>query len=149
MPDMPVDTLYNDTIRSFLGLHRYLRRYSRQIREEGISGRRMSALRLLLDSGPRTVGQLSDYLAVSVSTASEMVTRLSGLGYVARTRSEHDQRVVHVRLTNAGRDFALRAPLGGIPLLRERLRTLPPDELVAIRATFVQLNRLLGTGYDD
>jgi hypothetical protein len=34
-------------------------------------------------------------------------------------------------------------------MLRERLRTLPPDELAAIRGTFVQLNRLLGTGYDD
>ena len=148
MRDKDLEALYNETIHSFLGLHRYLRRYSRRIRAEGISGRKMSALRLLVDSGPRTIGQLSDYLAISVSSASELVTQLSGLGYVTRTRSETDQRVVRVTLTDAGREFALRAPLGGIPLLRERLRTVPPGELAAIRNTFARLSQLLDTGYD-
>ena len=135
--------LYGETIHSFLRLHRYLRRYSRQIRDEGISGRKMSALRHLLDSGPRTVGQLSDYHDISDSSASEMVAQLCRLGYVTRTRSELDHRVVLVDLTVQGREFAERAPLGGIPLLRERLRGLPAERLSIVRGALGDLLHLL------
>ena len=135
--------LYRETIHAFLRLHRYLRRYSRQIRDEGISGRKMSALRYLLDAGPRTVGQLSDYHDISDSSASEMVAELCRLGYVTRTRSEADHRVVLVDLTGQGREFAQRAPLGGIPLLRERLRGLPAEQLSIVRGALGDLLHLL------
>jgi len=149
MPDIPAEPLYNQTIHAFLRLHRFLRRYSRQIREEGISGRKMSALRFLAETSPRTVGQLGDYLAISDSTTSGMVAKLCELGFVTRRRSEADQRVVLVTVTDEGREFAARAPLGGIPLLRERLRTLPPERLSAIRDTFAELTRLLDIDNDD
>lgn len=147
MPDESYETLYNETIHTFLHLHRYLRQYSRQIRDEGISGRKMSALRFLVETGPKTVGQLSDYHAISDSSASEMVAQLAEFGYVTRTRSEADQRVVLVALTEKGRDLSLSAPLGGIPLLRERLRTLPAVRLADIRDTFISLTELLD--FDD
>jgi len=51
--------------------------------------------------------------------------------------------LVLVTATEAGRAFALHAPLGGIPLLRERLRTLAPEKLVSIRDTFTELSGLL------
>jgi DNA-binding MarR family transcriptional regulator len=143
MCDGPDNTLYSETVHAFLRVHRFLRRYSRRIREEGISGRKMSALRFLVDGGPRTVGQLGDYLAISDSTASEMVSQLSALGFVSRSRSTVDQRVVHVAATSAGRAFAVQAPLGGIPLLRERLRTLPRERLIAVRDAFEELAQLL------
>ncbi len=136
--------LHGETIHTFLRLHRYLRKYSRRIRDEGLSGRKMSALRYLLEAGPRTVGQLSDYHDISDSSASEMIAQLAKLGYVTRTRSEADQRVVMVELTAAGRRFAQMAPLGGIPLLRERLRELPPDSVAAIHDALTDLVRLLG-----
>ena len=134
---------YIDTIHKFLTLHRYLRRCSRQSRAEGIGGRKVSALRYLLEVGPRTIGQLSDYHYISDSSASEMVAELVRLGYATRTRSESDHRVVLVELTEAGREFARSAPLGGIPLLRERLRELPADRLERMNATLTELNDLL------
>jgi len=137
---------YIDTIHNFLTLHRCLRRYSRQVRAEGIGGRKVSALRYLLEVGPRTIGQLSDYHYISDSSTSEMVAELARLGYVTRTRSEADHRVVLVELTPAGCDFARSAPLGGIPLLRERLRALPADRLERIKATLTELNDLLEVG---
>jgi DNA-binding MarR family transcriptional regulator len=136
-------SLYIDTIHKFLTLQRYLRCYSRQVREEGIGGRKISALRYLLDAGPCTIGQLSDYQYISDSSTSEMVSELERLGYVTRTRSEVDHRVVLVALTGAGRDFAQSAPLGGMPLLRERLKTLPAEQLERINDVLTDLNRLL------
>ena len=135
--------LYSDTVHQFLKLHRYLRKYARHVREGGISGRKMSALRYVLETGPRTIGQLGAYHYISDSSASEMVGQLEELGYVTRTRSEEDNRVVLVDLTQAGRKFAQDAPLGGIPLLRERLKTLPPRRLTVISDALTDLVELL------
>jgi hypothetical protein len=40
---------------------------------KGISGRKISALRHLLDAGPCTIGELSAYHHISDSTTSEMM----------------------------------------------------------------------------
>ena len=143
------EQLYSETLHRFLQIHRYLRNYARQVRAEGISGRRIAALRRLLDTGPQTIGQLGDYHYISDSSASEMVSELEQAGYVTRTRSAKDQRVVVVQLTPAGRDFAETAPLGGIPLLRERLRELPLERLAAMHETLTEMARLLEIADDD
>jgi DNA-binding MarR family transcriptional regulator len=137
------DRLYSEAIQTFLRIHRYLRTYARRVRAEGVSGRKIAALRRLFDAGAQTVGQLGDYHYISDSSASEMVSELVQAGYVTRTRSLTDQRVVLVELTPAGVEFARNAPLGGIPLLRERLRALPPQELEEIHAALAEIARLL------
>ncbi len=135
--------LFAETIHAFLSVYRYLRRYSRQVQEKGLSGRQVSTLRYLLEAGPQTIGQLRDYLYLNDSTTSELVTRLEQAGLVVRSRSGSDSRVVFVHLTPAGRETALRIPLGGIPLLRERLKRLPPDRLARIRDAMRELGELL------
>jgi DNA-binding MarR family transcriptional regulator len=134
---------YTEALHRFLQLHRYLRRYAHQVRRAGISGRKVSALRYLLEVGPRTVGQLSDYLFISDSTVSEMVAQLEEAGYVSRQRCQNDQRVVWVDLMPDGRAFAEGAPLGGIPLLRENLRKLPAPRLAVINDVLGELVELL------
>ncbi|MBN1179337.1 MAG: winged helix DNA-binding protein [Anaerolineae bacterium] len=140
---MDKEALYTDAIHTFLQIQRYLTTYARQARAEGLSGRKIAALRRLLSAGPQTIGQLSAYHYISDSSASEMVSELVQAGYVTRARSEADQRVVIVELTPAGAEFARNAPLGGIPLLRERLRAMPPDDLAAVNAALVTIARLL------
>jgi len=139
-PDIPE---YTETLHRFLQLHRYLRRYAHQIRRAGISGRKVSVLRYLLEVGPRTIGQLSDYLFVSDSTTSEMVAQLEQSGFVTRSRCNKDHRVVWVRLTPTGTEFAQAAPLGGIPLLRENLRQLSSERLSVINEVLAELVHLL------
>jgi DNA-binding MarR family transcriptional regulator len=138
------ESLYLETIQTFLTMYRYLRQYSRQLHSEGFNGRKIATLRYLLEAGPLTVGQLRDYLYISDSTTSELVAKLEEAGCVRRTRSEEDNRVVLVSLTSAGREFAQSAPLGGIPLLRERLKTLPLERLALINETLIEIKRLLG-----
>jgi DNA-binding MarR family transcriptional regulator len=109
----------------------------------GISGRKLAALRYLLEAGPRTIGELRDYHHISDSTTSEMMAQLERSGYVTRSRSEADNRVVVVELTQTGRAFAQRAPLGGIPLLRERLREMTPERLSTIDQALTDLLSIL------
>ncbi len=136
--------IYLDTIHSFLALFRYLRHYSRDIHDSGRSGRELSTLRYLQDNGPTTMGQLSAFLYISESSTTELVAKLEQESLATRKRSANDNRVVEVDLTEQGRRLAASTALGGIPLLRERLRTLPREELEQILDAFRRLNRLLG-----
>ena len=137
------ETLYLEAIHKLLSLYRYLRKYSRRMHEKGISGRKVATLRYLLEAGPGTIGQLRDYLYISHSTTSELVARLAKKGYVTRTRSAADNRVVIVDLTPPGREIAEQTPPGGIPLLRERLKSLPPERLAVIDEAMTEMLHLL------
>ncbi len=135
--------VYRETIQEFLSFYRYVRRYGRQMQQEGISGRKISTLRYLIDAGPLTVGQLGDYLCISDSSTSTLIADLKKRGYVTRTRSPDDNRVVMVEITGQGRELVARTPLGGIPLLREALKTLPSDRLDLIHKALATMNELL------
>jgi DNA-binding MarR family transcriptional regulator len=111
---------------------------------QGVSGRKISLLRYLFEAGPRTIGQLGDYLYVSDSSISELVTKLEQDGFVTRARSPDDNRVVIVTLAPAGRALAQEPPSGGVPLLRERLKTLPEERLSTINEAVAEMIKLLG-----
>jgi MarR family transcriptional regulator, organic hydroperoxide resistance regulator len=137
------DALYTETMHVFLGLYRYLRQHARQMQEQGLSGRQVATLRYLLEAGPQTIGQLRDYLYIGDSSTSELVAHMEQAGLVTRTRSGADSRVVLVALTPAGQEAAEKTALEGIPLLREKLKSLPPERLLAFRAVLVELKELL------
>jgi DNA-binding MarR family transcriptional regulator len=141
--DRQEPALFLSTIHRFLAIYRYLRRYARQIQGESLCGRHVSALRHLLESGPVTVGSLGDYLYIGDSSTSELVDRLESAGYVVRTRSAADNRVVIVSLTERGRVVAAQAPVGGIPLLREKLKALPEEQLSTLNDALTILAQLL------
>ncbi len=119
-------------LQKFLVLNRYLRQYARQMDSQGIRPREFSILRFLTEHGPATVGQIQAFLYRSPSTTSTVIAQLEEGGYVTRTRSEEDNRVVIVDLTPAGRTVAQNAPMGGIPLLRRRLPSLEQEKLQVI-----------------
>jgi DNA-binding MarR family transcriptional regulator len=137
------DTLYGETIRNFLTLYRHLRRYGREMQQEGISGRKVSALRYLIEAGPLAIGQLSAYLCVSDSSTSEMVAWLEERGHVTRNRWAEDNRVVLVEVTPSGRGLVARTSLGGIPRLREAIKSLPGERLGVVNDAMATLIELL------
>jgi DNA-binding MarR family transcriptional regulator len=137
------EALYLETIHTFLTVYRYLRKYSRQLHREGFSGRKIATLRYLLEAEPLTIGQLRDYLYISDSTTSELVAKLEDAGCVQRVRSKEDNRVVLVSLTPYGREFAQSAPVGGIPLLRERLKALPLERVALIHKVLADIMQIL------
>lgn len=139
------DEPYSDQVfHQFLALLRHKRQYARQIEgERGIKPRDFSVLRFLWESGPATVSQVGAYLHHSPSTTSTLVAQLEEAGYVSRSRSDADNRVVIVSLTAAGQEIAEQAPFGGLPLLRRRLSHLPEARLRQINDVLVELMQLM------
>jgi DNA-binding MarR family transcriptional regulator len=135
--------LSEEVIHKFLRLNRFLRRYARQMDSQGVRPRQFAVLRFLLEAGPATVGQVQAYLYLSASTTSMVIAQLEEAGYVTRTRSEEDNRVVVVELTTAGRKIAQNTPLGGIALLRRRLGHLSGEKLRLLDAALVEIMQLM------
>ena len=63
-------------------------------------------LTYLSDNGETTMGELSDYVCVSLSAMTGVVDRLVQKGAVSRDRDEADRRVVKVTLTQEGKRLA-------------------------------------------
>ena len=135
--------LAEEVIHKFLQMNRYLRQYARQISEQGVRPREFAVLQFLLEAGPATVGQVQTYLYRSAGTTSMIIAQLEEAGYVTRTRSEQDNRVVIVELTPAGRELALNTPLGGIVLLRHRLAGLAEARLQLLDEALAEIMRLM------
>jgi len=135
--------LSGEALHKFLRLFRYLRQYARQMNDQGIKPRQFSVLLFLLESGSATVGQVQEYLYQSASTTSTVIAQLEEVGYVTRTRSEEDNRVVIVKLTPAGEDVARNTPPGGIALLRRRLDNLPEKRLQLINEALAEIMQLM------
>lgn len=127
-----------------LGLIRHTRQYSHQIiHDSGLTPRDFSVLRYLLEKGSATVGKVQAYIHKSPSTTSALIAQLEEKGYVTRTRSAEDNRVVIVELTLAGQQIAESTPLGGLPLLRRRLSQLNENRLSEIDSVLTEIMQLM------
>lgn len=71
------------------------------------------ALVTLWADGEQTVKSLGEALQLDSGTLSPMLARMETAGYVTRTRSSRDERVVTVSLTERG--IALREELAHVP----------------------------------
>jgi DNA-binding MarR family transcriptional regulator len=141
--DDSANTVSSEAFGRLLRLLRYLRQHRHQMKDQGISPRDYSVLRFLHESGSATVGEVQAYLHSSPSTASTLIAQLDAAGYVTRTRSNVDNRVVIVDLTPEGREVALRTPLAGLPLLRRQLGTLPKEQLLLVNEALGEILQLL------
>lgn len=147
--EIPKDTSpYAEAIQAVLQLNRLFRRYWKKMRAEGVNGRQYAILRCLNEKEPRTIGSISSYLYISESSTSEQVSKLEKAGLLQRIRSQKDNRIVEVSLSESGRSFVQRIPPGGIPLLREKLKKMPEDDLHRIRNVLEHLISLIETEYE-
>jgi DNA-binding MarR family transcriptional regulator len=138
------EALSDRVFHRFLSLQHYLRRHARSLVDErGLTPRDLSVLRYLLESEAATVGEVQAWVHKSPSTTSALLAQLEEDGYVTRTRSAQDNRVVIVELTAAGREITTSTPLGGLPLLRRRLAGLPPERLAEIDGVLAEIMELM------
>ncbi|MDI7274774.1 MAG: MarR family transcriptional regulator [Anaerolineae bacterium] len=144
MEDVEAEGAAQDVVHHLLAIHRHLRHYSKRVSSElGISGRQLAALRRLHEAGPVPVGQIGAHLYLAESTTSELVDGLEDRGLVKRERSREDNRVAMVSLTPRGEALVAQAPLGGMGLLRHRLRSEPADKVIAVAQALQYLGRLM------
>lgn len=87
----------------------YSRVYKPVLEELGLTYPQYVAIVALWDEDELTVKGLSDKLFLEPSTVTPMLKRLEGMGYVTRTRGTDDERIVRIRLTDAGRKLREKA----------------------------------------
>ncbi len=92
---------------------------------------------------PRSLGELSEFHAVSLPTMSKTITTIESLGWVSRSRSETDRRVVMIEATTAGRaalkevhDFAIGSISEALDSLTATQHQKLSDGLKILRDTF-------------
>jgi DNA-binding MarR family transcriptional regulator len=97
----------------------------------------------MVAQSPRSLSELSDLHAASMPTMSKTITTIENLGWVVRTRSQDDRRVVMVEATQAGRDALKQVYARAIAPISEALDSLSAaqrqelsDGLKILRDTF-------------
>lgn len=117
--------LATETLKQFRVIISAVRQHFRALEAAcGVSGAQVWILATLAETPDITVSQLSEALAVHISTASNMLDKLAKANLVERRRSETDRRVVHLRLSPEGLAALQRAPrplTGLVPYALERL----------------------------
>ena len=84
-----------------------------------------------------TVGELCDRLMLDNGTLSPLLKKLQQAGYVERRRSEEDDRVVVVTLTEAGQ--ALQEKAKDVPLNVASCIDLPPEKAQTLYTLLYEL----------
>lgn len=133
----------SDALHKFLLIYRHLRQTARNVDSHGIRPFQLAVLWFLQEHGPATVTEIQDHLYTSASTASTLISHLEDAGYVARTRSTGDNRVVIIELTTRGSAMVHTTPVTGIGLLRRRLPTLPEARQRLIDEALAEIIRLM------
>ncbi len=82
----------------------------------------------VLEAEAATITQLSNSLKVTQGVISRMVDRLEEKGLVERNREKDDRRVVTVRLSPKGREFALNMIDYHLEGLRKTLEKIPQND---------------------
>ena len=78
------------------------------LRELGLHPGQELVLMHLLDRDGQTQSELLDAIGLDHSTLSKSLSRMQDAGLIERIADEHDRRVWHVRLTDAGRAMGPR-----------------------------------------
>lgn len=85
-------------------------------RSTGIPGAQLWALHEIAQADGLSVGELAQRLRVQQTTVSNLLSRLETAGLVRKGRAPHDQRIVQIHLTAAGRKGlkSARGPARGL-----------------------------------
>lgn len=76
----------------------------------GVTGAQLWALYEIREHRGLRVSELAQFMAIQLSTASNLLEKLDAQGLIVRTRTDRDQRVVRIRLTARGERVVSRAP---------------------------------------
>ena len=106
-------------------------RYRPMLEELGVTYPQYLVLMALWEADDQTVRELSDRLDLDSGTMSPMLKRLAALGFLTRERSAVDERLVRIRLTEAGR--ALEQPAHRVSTLMLDVIALDPSRLADLK----------------
>ncbi|MBD9678152.1 MarR family transcriptional regulator [Pseudomonas sp. PDM18] len=104
--------------------------YKPLLQELGLTYPQYIAMLVLWEEDGITVGEISSRMLTDPGSLTPLLKRLEAEGLITRTRSQADERVVQLRLTEKGRD------------LRRRAESIPACILASSGLTLGSLKRL-------
>ena len=125
-----------------LAVTRLARRLRTQLPGE-LSPSQLATLASVECRGPLTLGELSAVERVKPPTMTKIVACLEEQGLVSRTVDPSDRRVARVEATAAGLAFLEDSRQSKDAYLATRLRTLSPDDRLALERAAEVLERIL------
>jgi DNA-binding MarR family transcriptional regulator len=115
----------------------------RLLKEFGVTGPQLWALRTLEEARGLTIGELAAAMYLHISTVSGILDRLEKNGWVERRRSEMDRRVTRVAVTRRGRALIGRAPEPPRSVVLRGLRELDDRALGEMSRSMERLARIM------
>jgi len=107
------------------------RLYQPLIEPLGLTYPQYLVLMLLWEQSPRSVSEIGERLQLDSSTLTPLLKRLAAAGFVTRSRSKRDERVVEIHLAAAGRK--LEQQCAGIPLALAGQIGFPAQEAAELK----------------
>ena len=95
------------------------------------------------DGHPMTATDLITQTRLLKSQMNKILTTLEKQGYVTRMRAELDRRLIHIRLTAAGKAAYLREHSGVEQLLRQLIERIGTDRALAVSRELTDITRAL------
>jgi DNA-binding MarR family transcriptional regulator len=138
--DSPSRTLSAELRAATMRLSRRLRR---EKADDELSDTQAGVLAVLLREGEQTPVALSTREHVTPPSMNRTLNALESAGYVERSRSAGDRRLVLVTLTDAGRQVVLETRRRRDAWLDRRLADLSPDELDLLERAAVVIRRMV------
>lgn len=138
--DSNFDSAY-DISRNFAAIyHRCHPRYTIALSHQSVR-----VLQLLHEERAVQVQRVAEFLGCAANTASELISRMVSKGLIEKQRSEADERVVHLCLTEAG-IAAFDEHVGlDVPRLARALALGDDQTANDIQTAFAKLLNLVGT----
>jgi MarR family transcriptional regulator, organic hydroperoxide resistance regulator len=119
-----------DVLKKFRLVFRSAKKHFQWVEQRcGVSGAQLLAMWELGERPGMRVSELASALSIHQSTASNMLDKLEGRSLIRRERSEHDQRVVKLFLTESGREVVAKAPQPARGVLVAALDGMPTESL--------------------
>ncbi|OWP55113.1 MAG: hypothetical protein B2I18_02300 [Cuniculiplasma sp. C_DKE] len=85
-------------------------------------------LRILVETGKKTMANLADLNFVTQAWITGMTDKMEEKGYVKRVRSSDDRRVIYVELTEKGKEFIEKMRKVHDDFLKSLLSFIPPED---------------------
>ena len=98
----------------------------------GISAAQLSALSVIVFTGPITMGELAAAEQVQPPTMTRLVQALNQAGFVVRERDPQDRRIMRIHATPEGMRVLTEGRHRRVAALTERLQTLSNNDLLTI-----------------
>ena len=145
MPTAPPRTATDIAARLRLSATRLARRL-RQESSTGLTPSQLSALAVVANRGPLTLGELAEHERVAPPSISKVVAKLEADGLIERSTDPQDRRVSRVRVTRDGDALLSETRRRKTAWLAARIGALEPAERERLAAALDAIDRICDDG---